>query len=441
MDNERTHLSEDEIVRYRDRTLPPASLLAADSHLALCDICHGRIVEWPGLNEDVGATARAFDEAAAGAITHLTYEQLAALVDEQIDDIDREILKSHLELCPPCETEFNDLRDIRSTMEARAKEMKEQAPARKSSRQERFTSFRLPAFSLLTLAALVAVALLSFLISIPLRQENARARARVAELERLNAELREQTAAVDSLQNELAGLRQENERLRQAAGAQPLVALDDGGGRIILDVQGNLSGLQTPSGYELAVKDALRNERITLPASLKEIRSQKGTLMSGTQTEFSVLFPVGIVVETDRPTFRWTALDGGASYTVSVFDSNLSKVAESDPLTSTEWALPSALARGRVYTWQVRATKEGRQLVAPSPAAGRAKFKVLEHARVEQLALAKRAESKSHLVMGLLYAEAGLLNEAEHEFNELLKANPDSSTARKLLQSVRQGKR
>ena len=42
---------------------------------------------------------------------------------------------------------------------------------------------------------------------------------------------------------------------------------------------------------------------------------------------------------------------------------------------------------------------------------------------------------------GLIYAEAGLLSEAEHEFEELLKANPDSSTARKLLQSVRQARR
>ena len=44
MDNARTHLSEDDIVRYRGRDMPPTELLAADSHLALCDICHGRMI-------------------------------------------------------------------------------------------------------------------------------------------------------------------------------------------------------------------------------------------------------------------------------------------------------------------------------------------------------------------------------------------------------------
>jgi hypothetical protein len=445
MDNARTHLSEDDIVRYRGRSMAPAELLAADSHLAFCDICHGRIVEWPGLSEEVSAAARAFDEAVAGGITHLTYEQLAAMVDNQIGEIDREIMMSHLDLCPPCETELNDLREVRSRMETGAKQTKEYAALSNRSLQERFVTFmtfrRLPAFSLLALAAAAVVVLLSFLISIPLRRENAEARARVAELERSNASLREHEATVDGLQNELAGLRQENERLRRATEAQALVALNDGGGRVILDAQGNLSGLQTAPSYEQAVKDALRTERVRLPASLREVRTQSGTLMGGDQTEFSVRVPVGIVIETDRPTFRWTALDGSASYSVTVYDSSLSKVAESGPLMSTEWTLPSGLGRGRIYIWQVRATKEGQQVVAPSPAAGRAKFKVLEQSKVEQIALAKQSGSKSHLVMGLLYAEAGLLSEAEHEFNALLSANPDSSTARKLLQSVRQARR
>lgn len=445
MDNARIHLSEDDIVRYRGRNMPPAELLAADGHLALCDICHGRMIEWPALNEKVSSAARVFDEEVVGEITHLTYEQLAALVDDQLGDIDREILKSHLDLCPPCETELNDLREVRSTMTTGAKVPKEHAPTGKSSLHERFMAFvtfrRLPAFSLLALTAVAALALLSFLISIPLRRENAEARARVAELERSNDSLKEQGATVDGLQNELAGLRQENERLRRSAEAQALVALNDGGGRIILDAQGNLSGIQTAAGYEQAVKDALRTERVTLPAALREVRSQSGTLMGGTQTEFSVRTPVGIVIETDRPTFRWTSLDAGASYTVTVYDSNLIKVAESGPLMTTEWTLLSTLARGRIYIWQVRATKEGQQVVAPSPAAGRAKFKVLEQSKVEQIALAKQSGTKSHLMMGLLYAEAGLLSEAEQEFNALRTANPDSSTARKLLQSVRQAKR
>jgi hypothetical protein len=427
-----THLSEDDIIRYRDRSLPPTELLAADSHLALCDVCHGRIMALTGLRERASVAASAFEDAAAGQMTHLSYEQLAGMVDDQVGDIDREIIDSHLDLCRACESELNDLRQLRSRM-ARPQES---TPTRgKSATREQFITLRLPAFSFLTLASIAAVLLLSFLITIPLRRDLADSRARVAELERSNDSLKERGAAVDGLEQEMARLRDENERLRLASEAQALVALNDGGGRIILDDKGNLSGLEKAQGYEQTVKEALRTERVKMPASLRELRVQAGTLMGSAQAEFRVLAPVGIVVETDRPTFRWSAVDG-ASYTVTVYDSSLAKVAESDSLTTTEWTLRTALTRGRTYVWQVRATKEGRQLVAPPPAAGRAKFRVLEQSKVEEVALAKQSEPRSHLVMGLIYAESGLVDEAARELNALLRANPNSTIVRKLIRSL-----
>ena len=45
--------------------------------------------------------------------------------------------------------------------------------------------------------------------------------------------------------------------------------------------------------------------------------------------------------------------------------------------------------------------------------------------------------SNSHLALGVFYTRAGLLNEAEREFQRLVKLNPQSELARKLLQSVR----
>jgi hypothetical protein len=40
-------------------------------------------------------------------------------------------------------------------------------------------------------------------------------------------------------------------------------------------------------------------------------------------------------------------------------------------------------------------------------------------------------------VLGVLYAQAGLLDDAEREFSALLRANPKSEVARKLLSNVR----
>ncbi|MEW6207712.1 MAG: hypothetical protein AB1631_05050, partial [Acidobacteriota bacterium] len=146
---------------------------------------------------------------------------------------------------------------------------------------------------------------------------------------------------------------------------------------------------------------------------------------------------VNLVIETDRPTFRWEGPDVAATFTVAVFDENLNKVAESEPLMNTQWTPNSALRRGQTYIWQVRAIVNNREIIAPPPAATRVKFKVLEQEKIEEIERAKKTYSKSHLILGLMYASAGLLDDAEREFDQLVKANPQSAVARKLLRSVR----
>ncbi|MCM3900872.1 MAG: hypothetical protein ND866_04135 [Pyrinomonadaceae bacterium] len=441
MNNISIHLSDKDIARYCEQGMAPAELLAADNHLTLCDACYARMGEAHGLDEKLIAASKAFNGAADYEVTHLTYEQLSALVDDRSDDIDREIADSHLALCSRCETELKDLREISSSMAAFPAQ--QHAPLRRSpSLREKFIAlWQLPAFRIPAgaVAALAGIALLAFLITIPLRRENRELRARVTELEGSSAALREQVAAVERLQSEIAAVREENERLQQEATGldQGLVALNDAGGRITLDTEGNLSGVQTEPRYEEAIKAALQGGRVKFPAELRELRSQSGTLMGGGQPEFKLLAPVGVVIEGDRPTFRWSALEGATGYTVTVYDSSLNQVATSDSLTTTRWTVPTALARGRTYIWQVRAVKDGKEMVAPPPAASRVKFKILEGSKVEEIASAKRTHAKSHLVMGMVYAEAGLLDQAEREFAALLKANPQSSIARKLLQRVR----
>jgi len=353
------------------------------------------------------------------------------------------VIESHLELCRRCETELNDLREVSSAMDVTPAEQHVPPTPRAPSLQERFISlwrrpvFRIPAPAF---AALVVVALAALLIHITLRRERDVLRARVAEMEKNNQALQGQVTAAEGIQNEVAAMRDENDRLRQAveSRAEVLVALNDGGGLVTLDTDGNLLGVRAGLPDEQAIKDALQNGRVALPPSLRELRGgQSGTLMGVARTGFKLLTPVGVVIESDQPNLRWSALEGAASYTVTIYDSSLTEVAASDPLMTTQWAVPTPLARGRTYVWQVRAVKDGGEVVAPPPAASRIKFRVLEQAKVEAVQRAKRSNAKSHLVMGVIYAEAGLLDEAEREFDALLKDNPQSPIARRLLQSVR----
>ena len=137
----------------------------------------------------------------------------------------------------------------------------------------------------------------------------------------------------------------------------------------------------------------------------------------------------------DRPTFRWSPLKGATGYVVEVYDGDFNLVAASPQLTSHSWTAP-ALSRGRIYGWQVKAIKDSQEVTSPRPPAPQARFRILDHAKANELAKARRAYSSSHLALGLLYAEAGLLREAEQELRALQKANPDSEIARSLLSQV-----
>jgi hypothetical protein len=152
------------------------------------------------------------------------------------------------------------------------------------------------------------------------------------------------------------------------------------------------------------------------------------------QKAFGVLDPVGNVLFSNRATFRWSAMGDATSYIVEVFDEKFNPVASSPQLTTLTWT--TTLPRGKVYSWQVKAISNGEEITAPRPPAPQAKFRVLDQARANELASARRAYPSSHLTLGLLYADAGLLREAEQEFRLLQKANPNSDLARNLLRQV-----
>ena len=157
----------------------------------------------------------------------------------------------------------------------------------------------------------------------------------------------------------------------------------------------------------------------------------------GENAPFKLLEPVAKVIESNQPDFRWQPLAGAASYTVTVYDADFNRVTTSPSLTGTEWRPPQSLPRGAIYSWQVKAMKDGREVVVPEPPAPEARFKVLEQAKAEEIARARRQFAGSHLTLGLLYAQAGMQDKAAQELQALVDANQSSSLARKLLRSAK----
>lgn len=226
--------------------------------------------------------------------------------------------------------------------------------------------------------------------------------------------------------------------------AQPVVVpvvaqLKDGNGEFTLDREGKLSGANDlPASYQNLIKKALTSKQLERSAQLEGLSRPPSSLMGSNDRgrEFAVLGPAGVVLLTDRPTFSWKALEGTTGYVVEVYDADFKLVFSSAQQSKTSWTAPQALRRGAVYSWQVKALKDGEEITSPRPPAPQAKFRVLDQAKASEIARAKRTAGSSHLVLGMLYADAGLLRDAEQEFRLLLKANPDSELARNLLRQV-----
>lgn len=218
-----------------------------------------------------------------------------------------------------------------------------------------------------------------------------------------------------------------------------IAQLNDGQAQLTLDTQGRLAGADNlPPAYQRMVKEAMTTQRIERSPLLAGLRSPSSSLRGSNEPDnaFALTEPIGKVVLSDRPVFRWTPLAGATGYVVEVYDEKFNQVVVSPQLGATLWTASQPLKRGAVYTWQVSASKDGQEIKAPRPNAPAATFRVLDQAKANEVAQARRAYATSHLTLGLIYAQAGLLSEAEGEFRALQKANPHSEVARRLLANV-----
>ena len=198
------------------------------------------------------------------------------------------------------------------------------------------------------------------------------------------------------------------------------------------------SGTNPVAPKDRDIEQALIARDLAMPSAIEMLDRGTTVVVRGESIpveSFTVVRPFATIIPDDRPTFSWIALDGASTYSVSVYDDALHLVKTSEPLTTTRWSIPESLRAGIVYTWIVTTTKNGQEIVAPASPA-RAEFKIIERSELTQLNR-KLALTHSHAVRGVLYAEAGLLDDAEREFQAHLSLKPGDERVKKLLNRVR----
>ena len=419
------HLTQKQLEDYSLHRLGIADLLTVSDHLGECEVCRQHVEA--GMNGDTAFFALHAETFGDGAqlSTHLTAEQTAEYVDKNLSGESLQMVTDHLESCEQCALAVADLRAFRNEIAPSLDREYSPAPvpiATKDSWAKKFGSF----FRISPIQAFGGAALAVLLLAV------------VAWLVWRTPKEREPQIVVAPTPVSEPSRSSESPSLPPQPGSANVVArLNDGQRVLTLDQEGKLSGADDlPPAYKNLVTKALSSQRIEKSSQLQGLTRPPSSLMSSDNQkhEFSVLEPVGNVLMTNNPTFRWSAVDGATGYVVEVYDEQFKLVASSPQATDLSWT--TALSRGHIYSWQVKAIQDGQEITSPRPPAPQAKFRVLDQEKVNELTRAKRAYGSSHLTLGLLYADAGLLKEAAQELRQVRSANPNSELARNLLRQV-----
>ncbi|MDQ2944408.1 MAG: hypothetical protein M3Y27_00410 [Acidobacteriota bacterium] len=181
-------------------------------------------------------------------------------------------------------------------------------------------------------------------------------------------------------------------------------------------------GTGLPAELAKLKDDALRTGSVGIPAEVRSLAGTPNVLLGRSPAPDSVALtnPVATATLSDRPLFQWNPIPGAAWYRVGIFDSHVFQVADSGKLTTASWTPERPLVPGRVYAWQLSALVQGRTITAPRPPAPQARFMVLPQAETVRLRALAQQYSGDLVLVGILYARAGALDDAAGEWRKAL---------------------
>jgi len=172
-----------------------------------------------------------------------------------------------------------------------------------------------------------------------------------------------------------------------------------------------------------------------------EIAAMSGLRSGGDDTSIELIAPLNSAVRSFYPTFEWSSEMTFSTYRVRVFSA--SGVVWEGETDQTSLDYPSSapkLDASIEYLWQVT----GEDMLDEEKSAV-AKIRVLSSARVGEIEQAEtdlsslngtQSTGNYRLLLGSLYAEAGLLDEAVDQFKSLATQYPDSQLPFELLATV-----
>ncbi len=430
-----THLSPVQITNYVERSLSRPELARVNEHLYSCGTCYQQFLT-------IFQTQRRFpieidlDDLAGLKGWHLQGEELKDYVADRMNSLDRDYAKLHLQDCAWCREEVENYLEFADKLEYYLS--KRHSPIKQPGFWNRYyPDFRLPiSWNPLRLAGVAALVLLllssAAVLWFVLNTSQQGQKATVSEQSQKDGQLQSPTPS------DTSGHAEPSSTAMASKSDEGLDSMP----------KARESNLPPPDNSLLLNKKKVANDRqetettliaqdLVMPPIIERF-DRSSVVLRGDDNKiesFNIIGPYSTVIGEDQPTFRWTSLTGAASYTVSVYDANLNLIRTSEPLTELHWTMPSHLERGVVYTWVVTAQKDGKEILAPTLPA-RAEFKIIEKPALDKLNR-RIVHINSAAMRGVLYAQAGLLDQAERELQMHLNLHPADEIAKKLLRTIK----
>ncbi len=417
--------------------LAPQQMLEVDSHIRECADCR-KLATSLSTRVDLAA-------AVTGAVECPEYEELSAYADGTLDGAASAYIHGHVNMCELCSRDLNRIGELRSHASLR-ETVTIRLDSAQPSRRGVFFYWR-QALAVASAAGLIAVAVIY--------GNFGGTTSKTHNLTVQNppiAQPKHATPTAPPKPEPQVVAKNDPVVTPPAASPKPApmvtppAVLKDGqysvvrkdGNLVLAKADGTAVGSRLDSRMAARITEKLRTGTIRLPEPLK-VAMSTFTMRADTEEYHpqpaapKPVGPIGRVVMTAYPVFKWSAVDLADSYRVQVYDDSGNLLTE-QITKETYLKLSSPLPRDRTYRWRV-AVRFGEQDSSWVRSAVSA-FYVLSEQDYNAINKARGSLGGSHLAMGAAYESVGLYEEAANEYRLLLRRNPNSKLARDLLQGT-----
>jgi anti-sigma factor RsiW len=330
----------------------------------------------------------------ADSIRHLSPEDLKAYAHGQHTPARLSYCQAHLDSCEECRDELEELRTLKSDLSAFPRPEPNRGLLARRNRRRGLT---------LPLAAGVAVIFVAAAVSAFLWWGRGSPRAK-------------QTSVAAAV----------------APSPTPAPAMPTRDTRVADEIAA------LPDDLRSAVSESIQHGKLQLPPDVSRLGLRPNLPAAPEATKgFALLGPFGETISDTRPEFSWQPLAGAIRYSVVIVDAGLHPVQRSPALRTTVWRPRRPLRRGRTYLWEVTATlRGGSKVVASEPSTSETHLKIVPLKLADEVAHFRQGHQEAHLVLGALYAQAGMLTESADELSKVPPGDSSYNTARRLLASL-----